>query len=251
MILQVRAHARQIHDRHDPCLLQHFCRTNARALEQCWRADGTSGQYYLARRHDLRRLAFLRDLNARRPSPVHENALRQNAGDDLKVATLAGRREEGVGRRLTRHVHLHGAKALLLITVVVVRHRITRFTSRLDEGVIEGVERAVVTIAYADFAAAPTVLVLTKGRPFQTLVVRQEARVVPTLCTCFFPLVQIPGTAAHKGHAVDARRAAQHLAARTVHHAATQARLRVRPVAPVVLVLCHGDGKRRRHLHKD
>ena len=254
MVLQIGAHPGQVHYRHNARFLQQCRRADARALQQRRRADGAGRQNNLTAGHDLRGLAPTGNLHPDRAGAVEQDPLRQHPGDDLQVGPLARWREEGVCRRLappTGDVHLHGAKALLLITVIVLGNRVAGLLTGGDKGIIEGVQQPVVTVADTDLPTPAAVAVLAEARAFEPLVVRQQAGVVPALCASLFPLVQIARTAANESHAIDARRTTEHLATRAVHHPASQPRLGVGPIAPVELVLGHGDRQRRGHLHEN
>ena len=254
MILQIGTNPGQVHHRHHTGFLEHSRRADARALQQRRRTDRAGRKNDFPPGHDLRGLAPAGDLDPDCTGAVEQDTLRQHPGNDLQVRALARRCEEGIGRRLPSpagDVHLHRAEALLLVAIIVLGHRVAGLLTGGDKGIIERVQQPVIAIANADFATPAAIAVLPKTRALEALVVGQQAGVVPALRAGLFPLVQIARTAANEGHAVDARRTAEHLAAWAVHDPAVQPRLGVGPVAPVELVLGHGDGQRRRHLHEN
>ena len=208
VILQVCPHTWQVNHRHDTSVFQHLRRPNAGPLEQCGRADRARGKNDFTGRHNVRCFAILGDFNARRFGPIKDHALRHHTGNDGQVGPLSRWRKIGIRRGLpdaTSDVHLHGRKALLLMSVIVFCNRIARLLAGLDKGVIEGVHLAVVSIANTNGALAPAIGIIAPSRGFHAAVVREQTGIIPPLCPGFFPLVQIPRTAADIGHAIDRR----------------------------------------------
>ncbi len=99
-------------------------------------------------------------------------------------------------------------------------------------------------------AAAPLVRAGQAG--LHLLEVRQAVRVVPVLHPRVGrPALVVERVAALEDHAVDAARAAEHLAARVIDAPAVHVRLRLGAVAPVVEAIADRERQRRGHVDVD
>ena len=85
---------------------------------------------------------------------------------------------------------------------------------------------------------------------FHALVIWQDIRIGPPPRAAFLPMVKIHRMTAHINHAIDRRRPANDLAARTGQPPAPQMRFGLRLVAPVIHLHVHRVAERRRHLNE-
>ena len=92
-------------------------------------------------------------------------------------------------------------------------------------------------------AAVPTVVPV-----FQALKVRQHVGIGPTLRAACRPVIEITSVPAHIDHAIDRRRAAQHLSAWNGQPPAAEGWLRVSAQPPVIAPHVHRIGECPRHL---
>ena len=109
---------------------------------------------------------------------------------------------------------MHRAKALLAVSVIIVRSRIPRLHAGIDERLVERVSRHVVATGHAErpFAAAIVVFATLPG--FGPLEIWQAVGIAPAVRARRDPFVEIAGMAADIDHAIDRRSAAKALAAR-------------------------------------
>ncbi len=166
------------------------------------------------------------------------------------VAPAERRAQVGVGRRPAPALPdslLHRAEAFLLGAVVVGRLLEPGLRARFHEGVVERigprparhVQRPVGAAPVRSLGAVPVLLALEVGH---------HVGPAPAVGAHLGPGVKVARVAAHVDHAVDRRRAAQHLAARHGQPAAAEVRLGLGAVAPVVACHVHRIAERRRHL---
>ena len=92
-------------------------------------------------------------------------------------------------------------------------------------------------------AAVPTVVPV-----LQALKVRQHVGIGPALRAACRPVIEVPGVPAHIDHAIDRRRAAQHLSAWNGQPPAAEGWLRIGAQPPVIALHVHRIGECPRHL---
>jgi hypothetical protein len=218
------------------------------------RVQRTRGQNHLGPRPDHLDLAAALEFHPGRAAVLDHHPARQPA-HDLQVAALQRRAQIGIGRRPAPPLpdrRLHGAEALLLAAVVILRRRIARLLARLDEGI----EQRVVARAAGDvqrprmaaplgLAHAPALVAVPGLHPLE---IGQHIGKAPAIGALLGPMVIIARMPAHIDHPVDRGRPPDHLAPRRRQHPVVQMRLRLRAQAPVVHLHVHRIGERRGHL---
>ncbi len=140
-------------------------------------------------------------------------------------------------------------KPFLPLAVEIGADRIAGLPARLDESVIERV--ALGAARGRQRSAVAAVGVGAAAPAFRAAEVGQYVSVPPALGALLLPAVEIERMPTHVDEAVDRGRAAQDLAARALHAAPVQMRLRLGPIAPIVGLGVHRDRQRRRHLDED
>ena len=220
-------------------------------LQQLGRVDGSAAENQLFTLDPMRR-PCVRVLERARTPALEHDAGRERMGEHFEVRPAHRRAQVGVGgaaASAAAHGHVHATEAFLLEAVDVGGLRIARLAGggqprgvqRIFQRAIAGLQLAVRTaIVVAAFLAL-------LGAPK----IRQHVAVGPAGRTLFLPALEIVGIAADVHQAVDRRGPAQYLAARRVHAAPIQVRLRLRVIEPVVLRHVHRYRQRRGHLDEN
>jgi len=141
VILQVRAHTRQLVVHLDAGLLQHLTVADTGELQDVRRADGAGGQDHLAVGLHIRHLPATLVAHAHGLLAVEQYPVNQRASHHRQVRAIHDRAQVGVGgggAHAVLHGHVHGAEAFLLVAVVVLRHRVARLFAGIDEGLVQG-----------------------------------------------------------------------------------------------------------------
>ena len=253
MVLQVLAHARQIMQDFDARLLQHRPRPDARALQQVRRGDGTGGDQHLAPGLGHLALALMVVFYPHGALALQQDAPGHGMGDHGQVRAAHRGFQIGICRRPAHavlHRHVHRAEALLHEAIGIIGADVARFLPGLDEGAVERVLHLVPGIG-RQRSLGPAIAVAAALPAFGALEIGQAVGIAPVARAQGFPFVEIAGMAAHVDQPVDRGRPAQDLAARAMHLAAIQPRLRLGHVFPVVLGAVHRDRQRCRHLDED
>ena len=145
---------------------------------------------------------------------------------------------------------MHGAKALLPITVVILGTAIARLDASFDEGLVKRVVHPV-TVAGIEGSAAASIAVLPADPALRAAKVGKASGVAPALRTLRHPVVEVAGMAAHVDHAIDGGRAPKHLPSSAVDASPIEVGFGLAPVAPVVAGLPHGNGEGRGHADEE
>ena len=147
-------------------------------------------------------------------------------------------------------VAVEGGEALLLEAVDVVRERVSRLLHRLEER-LEQRARGGAALEH-ERAVAAAELVGAGEAALHPLEVREAVRVVPAAHPRVgAPALVVERVAALEDHPVDARRAAEHLAAGVVDPPPVHERLRLRLVLPVVEPVADRRREPGRHVDED
>jgi hypothetical protein len=232
--VEVLADAGEVEHRGDAVLAQVRARADAREQEQLRRVQRPRREDHLARRARPVEPLLARELDADGTPAFEEDARRMRPGEDREVGAAPRRPEVGRGRALAppapgRHVGRAEAGAQPAVRVVVVR--VARLLPRLDEGARERVLDT--RSPHAERAAAAVVRARAELVRLGALEVGQDLGEGPARVAEPRPLVVVAARPAAVDHAVGRARAAEHLPAREVEHAALQVLLRQRLVAPV------------------
>ena len=250
VILKVFPHTRQFVRDGNARVLKHIPRPDPGSLQQDRRTDGAGRQDDFPGGNGLNAPFPAVKGHSFCGTPVEHDLVDVGARDDGQVSATPDGRQVGPGARHAHPVpdgHLHRAEPFLLIPVAVIGAGITGLNPRVDERLVKGIAPGVVAAARAHrtVAAAPGI-----GATLPALgaaEVGQAIAIVPTRRAKSLPFVEVSRVPAHVDHAVDRRRAAEHLALRAVETAAAQARLRLGDEAPVESLDVHRLGKCRRH----
>mmetsp|Transcript_107950 Transcript_107950/g.315686 ORF Transcript_107950/g.315686 Transcript_107950/m.315686 type:complete len:272 (-) Transcript_107950:77-892(-) len=147
------------------------------------------------------------------------------------------------------HGHVHLAEALLLEAVHVLGPRIASLNASFNESIVDGLDCFRSAAADAERTTAAPVQRGARLMCLRLLEVGQHLAVAPPLAADLpRPALVVQGVAPDVGHGVEARGAAQDLAARLVEAPAIQVLLRHSVVVPVVLVVGQVERQRRRHV---
>ena len=219
----------------DSELLQLARVADAGELQQLGRVDRAATEDHLARLDPLR-ADPPGDLDADGPRAVEENAIHERAAAHLEVLPVPDRVQvgpRGAESAAAVDVAVEGGEALLPVAVDVVGERVAGLLHRLEEGLEErALGRAALEHERA-VAAAP--VVGARETALHPLEVGQAVGVVPLLHPGVGgPALVVERVAALEDHPVDARGAAEDLAARVVDAAPVHERLRLGLVLPVV-----------------
>ena len=254
MVLQVLADARRVVNDIDAGRREHRSGADARELQELWRADRTGAQDDLLAGADLMHGSAALVGDAGRRPAGEGDAMDQRFRDQRQVRPAERRLEIGVGRRPAHAVldgHVHRPEALLLEAVVILGLQIAGLDTGLDEGAVERVEPHVVAVVGRQRPVAAPVVVVAGAPGLGAAEIGQAIAVAPVGGAALLPLVKVAGVAAHIDHAVDRRRAADHLAARAVKPAAVHMGFWLGLELPVVALHVHRDRQRGRHLDED
>ena len=248
MVLQVLPDAGRSATTSMPCSVEMLGRADARQHQELRRIDRRGGDdHFTSCLNDLNLFASF-DLDADGALILDDDAPRE-AFDQTHILPLQRRPQIGVGGRPAAAAMdglLHRAKAFLLGAVVVVGRLEAGLAAGLDEGLVERIERVAAPHMQRAVAAAPAILAAVCV--LHALEIGEHVGEGPAGRALFGPVVEVARMAAHIDHAVDRRRAADHLAARRGQHAAAEMRLRLGRKAPVVEAHVHRERQRRRHL---
>ncbi len=199
---------------------------------------------------DPLQLAVTEVFHPHRPAVLDQHPVGQGLGQHFQVRPAHGRMQIGArGRRpvpLGVDVHLALGEALRQFGVDVLADRIAGVAGGLDQRIVQqlaGVDRR-----HVQGAGAAVVLARAAPAGLHLLEVGQHVGVAPAVVPHLPPGVVVQRVAAHEEHAVDRRRAAQHLAARQPDATVVQLRLGLGHVAPVELGVEHGPQEADRHL---
>ena len=149
-------------------------------------------------------------------------------------------------------VAVEAREALLALAVDIARQLVARLLDGLEEGAEEWVRGLASLETERTAVAAVGVVGVGRQAVLHAPEVRQAMGVVPVgHARVGRPSLEVQRVAALEDHAVDAARAAEHLATSVVDPAAAHERLRLRFVAPVVEPAADGKGERRGHVDED
>jgi hypothetical protein len=234
VILEVLADARQLVARLDPGGAELGTVADARQHEHVRRADRATAHDHLARLDQLVASAHA-DVHTGDAIAVEHQAERERVADDREVVSTARRLEEhrrGAAAEAVLHVGLIEAGAFLLGAVEVVGDGdLAMRRARLDERARGRLKLR--RIADRKQAVAAVKLRGAAHVGLGALEVRQHVGVAPARIAELFPLVVVVAVAADVDERVEAAGAADHLAARPVHLAIVDVRLRLRVELPV------------------
>ena len=209
-------------------------RTDPRQHQELRRVEHAAGQQHLASDERPMEPAAARVLDADRARSVEDDPRRERVRLDHEVVPPHRRAQERHGRAAAPAVldgPLAEPEAFLLLAVVVRGER----PVRLARGVEPAVEQRI-AIARGDdgeraVAAPPGVRAVLPA--LAALEVGEDRGVRPAAAAVLRPAVVVAAVAAHVGHDVDRRAAAEHLAAHRLDPAVVQPGLGLRVVAPV------------------
>ena len=220
-----------------------------RELEELRGVDRAAAEDHLAPA-DLAQLAALERLDADGAARFEEDPGDELTRLDGQVRPVQHGMEVGACRApaaAAADVAVERGEALLAVAVDVVGQRVARLLHRLEEG---PEERARCRAALEpERALAPAPLVAAREAALHALEVRKAVSVVPGLHPGVGgPALEVERVAPLEDHPVDARGAAEHLAARVVDAAAVHVRLGLRLVHPVVALVADRERKRGGHV---
>ena len=227
-----------------------------RELQQLGRVERPAAEHDLAAHRALRRaVAALRVLDPDRARAVEQDPRDERARLDVEVRSRHHRVQVGARRRqpppaMDRAVERR--EPLLPEAVHIVGERVPRLLHGLEERAEQGSGRGASLEHERSGVPAHRVGPVRRERAFHALEVGQAVRVIPRLhagIRC--PPLVVERVPPLEDHAVDAARAAEHLAARVVHTAAVHVRLGLALVLPVVVLAADREGERRRHVDED
>ncbi len=240
MVLQVLADPGQGRAHRDTVRGQFLRVADAGQHQQLRRIDDTPRQNQLAIGIGDAGFAPRPVFDAHRPAAVEDDARDQRPDRDAEVRAI--KRTVQVADRRTAapaiaHRHLENAHALLLRAVVILGDRKTGalagFEIRRSDRVIE------LRQARADRSVAAPKGIRPTHPGLLSPEQRQHVRVRPSVQPRSRPTVVVGPVAAHIGHGVDRRAAANNLAAGAFDLAPVEARLMLRIVVPVEPTLRH------------
>src|SRR4051794_36824522 len=239
MILEVVADTRETGAHVDPRRLGVLAPPAAGQLEQLWRVDRPAGEDDLAALDPLRAPAAPLDVDRHGATAVEDDARHERPRPDGEVLSAADRPQIRLGGAQTAaavDVAIEGREALLSIPVDVLCALVARLNACLEEGPEQRVGRRTAFHDKRAVVTAPGVVRGSGETGLHLLEVRQAVGVVPRLHPGVGrPALVIERVAALEDLPVDARRSAEDTAAGVVDAPATHERLRLRPVAPVVV----------------
>src|SRR6185312_10639014 len=216
MVAQVFPHPRQGAPHLDAELFEPLRIADARQLQLLRRVDRAGADYDLARTGRLALLAPDRISDARAARAVEHDPFAQCVGLDMQVLATANGIEIGArgadaaalgDRRLAHH------DAVLLGAVVVAVVADADLARRLDQRLEDRVRGR--RIGDPERPVAPAEPVVAAALvAFHALEEGQHLLIAPALVAHLRPGVEVLRLAAHKGHAVQRARPAEHLAAR-------------------------------------
>ena len=253
MILEMVADAREIgHDR-DAKALEIAGRARARQEEELRRIDRAAAQDHLACVDGLRPTPLPLDLDADSSPAFEIDPCHERRGANLEVLPPTHDRVE-VGARgaqppAAMDVPVERREAFLAIAVDVLGQVVASLLGRGEEGSEQRVGRG--AALQDQRTVVPTPRIVSRGREavLHPLEVRQAVGVVPRLHAGIGrPALIVEGVAALEDLAVDARRAAQHLAPSVVDAPAVHERLGLRLVSPVVEAAADRERQGGRHV---
>ena len=229
---------------------------DARELQQLRRVDRAAAEHHVAGDRPLRRrVPPLRVLHADRARAVEQDLRHERAGLDVEVRPRPHRVQVGAGRGEAAppvHVAVERREPLLPVAVHVVGERIARLLHRLEERAEQRARRGPALEHERTRVAAELVGPLGREAAFHALEVGEAVRVVPRLhAGVRRPSLVVERVPSLEDHAVDAARAAEHLAASVVDAPAVHVRLGLALVLPVVERAADRERQRRRHVDED
>ena len=253
MVAQIGADARQIVDDIDALRLEVGGGADARQQQDLRRIDRAGRQHDLAPRPEPPHRPALPELDADRALALEQHARRLRARFDDEIGAPPHMRMDiGARRRPALAVflrHLIEAETLLLRAVEILVDTELRLPRRFEKDLLIAVVRA--QIGDIQRPALPVQRVFVRLVVLGLAEVGQNVVPAPAGAAHVGPAVVIGVMAAHIDHGVDARRAAEHLAARHIALAAVEALLRHGLVAPVAdFCRQHGrgaDGRAHQH----
>ena len=229
---------------------------DAGELEQLRGVDGAAAQDHLAGGHAARPAgAEVVDADGALALEPDAGAERERLdGQVLAVAHGVQVGPRGREAAAAVHVAVEAGEALLAVAVDVVGEVVARLLHGLEERAEERVGGRALLEHERAVAATPLVRgdgAVDEEAGLHPLEVGQAVGVAPLLhARLGRPALVVQRVAALEDHPVDARRAAEHLAAGVEHPAAVHVGLGVGPVLPVVEPVADRDRQRRRHVHE-
>ena len=253
VVLQVLADARQVVDDVDAERLQLGGVADAGQLQQLRRVDRAAADDDLVGVRPPGRPAAEVERDARRPRAVEHQPAHERVGLHGQVRPVHDRVQVGAGGAQPAaavDVAVEGRKALLAVAVDVGRELVAGLLDGLEERLEERARGRAALEHERAVAAAP--LVGARQARLHLLEVRQAVGVVPRLHPGVArPALVVHRVAALEDHAVDAARAAEHLAAGVVDAPVVHVRLGLGLVLPVVEAAADRVGQRRRHVDEE
>ena len=204
--------------------------------------------------YTLRASSFGLDiLDAHGLFPVEEDSIGKRPADDGQVGTVFDRVQ--VSPRRTQpappvDIAVKGPEAFLSVAVDILREGVTRLLDRLEKGTEKGIFTGA---RFQQQGAIDTMVFIgTDKAGFRAFKVGQIVGVVPVLHTGILaPALIVHGIAANVDHAVDAARAAQHLAPPVENTPVVHVRFRFALVTPVIEFVAQRDRQSGRHVDED
>ena len=245
----------------DAVAVQEAGRAHAGELQELRRVDGPAAADHLTGVHGSA-AAALGVGDAGGPVALEEDPGGEGPGDEVEVGPLEHRVQVGLRRAQAPapvDVAVEGGEALLAVAVDIGGPGVAGLLGGFQEGLEQGVggrpplqhQRAPVAAVGAPAAAGGRAAVVVTGQAlFHALEVGQAVGVVPALhAGVGGPALVVEGVAPLEDHAVDAGRAAQHLAPGVVDAAPAHVGLGLGGVLPVVEAVADGERQGCRHVY--
>ena len=257
VVLQIGTYARQGVNRLDASLRQALWVANAGQVEDLRRLEGASAQQHLAR--GIGRLQVCRSgdavIDADSAALFKADLMGVRAKGDGQIRAAFQDRVQIALRRTPATPVLDGqliaAKALLRGAVKVLRHRIARLPSSLDDAGIEGMAGPLAPTD-AQRAISAVIVIGTVLEAFGLFEIGQRIGIGPALQAHLAPLIIVAGMAANIDHAIDGRRAAKPPTSGVPELAPIHVGFRLAPKAPIkITLLLDQRANACRHAHQD
>ena len=228
---------------------------DAGQLEELRRVDRPAGEDDLAAFDAFGAAALPLDVDGDRAPPLEDDPGHERPRPDGQVLPATDRLEVRLrGRQppAVVDVAIERRETLLAVAVDVVGQVVARLLAGREEGLEQRVRGRTTFQDQRPVMAAPRIVGRGGQAVLHLLEVRQAMGVVPCLHPGIGrPALVVEWVATLEDLAVDARRAAEDLAARVVDAPAVHERLGFRLVHPVVVAAADREGQRRRHVDED